>query len=244
MHSLPVEGFEPDDSRELINAPLVWPSYTGNNITVGVLDTGIWDSHPDFAGGIIYSVPDNDGHGTHVSGIIASKGTRNIEGQYNGNGMAYGSSLYVLNKNEGLSQLSVFKNNSVYILSNSWGYCDNFDQILDRCIAWNFSYDGRTEIVDSYVENNGTTVIFAAGNEGSEKRTITNPGTAKNVITVGALSYTIGGDAGGVGKVANYSSRGPTRTSGRLKPDVVAPGGDFGGEPILPFRQHLRIPAA
>lgn len=223
LHSLPSEGFEPQDSREIINAPLVWPSFTGNNINVGVLDTGIWDNHPDFAGGIVHSVPDNDGHGTHVSGIIASRGTRDIEGQYDGRGVAYGSDLYVLNNNLGLTQFNTFRENSINIVSNSWGFCED-----PRCITRDFSYNDDTKIIDSYVENNGMTIIFSAGNEGQGQGHITNPGTSKNAITVGAISNTIGGDSGGVGHVADYSSRGPTATSNRLKPDIVAPGGDQG----------------
>lgn len=230
LHSIPIEGFEPDDSREIINAPLVWNNYRGNNINVGVLDTGIWENHPDFAGAVLHSDPEQTtghgrGHGTHVSGIIASRGTRDIDGQYDARGVAFESNLYVLDKDSDLSQsFDIFRNNNVEIVSNSWGYCGDVN-----CTIADLSYNSNTRIIDSKVENNGMTIIFSAGNEGwLGQETITNPGTAKNVITVGAISYTIGGDSGGIGHVTDYSSRGPTNTSNRLKPDVVAPGGDSG----------------
>ncbi len=209
-------GFLPGDSREIINAPSVWPFYTGNNISVGVYDTGIWDQHPDFTGAVIHPDPDGSGHGTHVSGIIASRGTRDIEGKHNAKGIAYGSKLYVIDSDNSIDNAFMeFKNNSIYIVNNAW----NAPGIYD--------YDLFSEGLDSKVENDHMTVVVSAGNTGEGgARTILEPALAKNVITVGAISYTIEGDSGGVGKVALYSSKGPTNYSNRLKPDVVAPGGD------------------
>ncbi len=76
--------------------------------------------------------------------------------------------------------------------------------------------------------------LFAAGNAGSGGNTIGAPGTAKNVITVGAaenvrpVGFTDGcgvSDAGAnsAKDIIDFSSRGPT-DDGRIKPDVVAPG--------------------
>ncbi len=211
-------GFTPADSRELINAPSVWPFYTGNNVSIGVYDTGIWNQHPDFAGAVIHADPDETGHGTHVSGIIASRGTRDIEGNYNAKGVAYGSKLYAVDEGNSIDNaFSEFKNNSVYIVNNAWNSPGYYD------------YDIFSEGLDSKVENDHTTVVVSAGNSGENgAKTIEEPALAKNVISVGAISYTIKGNSSGVGKVALYSSRGPTNNSNRLKPDVVAPGGDVG----------------
>ena len=83
--------------------------------------------------------------------------------------------------------------------------------------------------------------VFAAGNQGDDRpgaanegwASIASPGTAKNVITVGASEgvrplgqLTCGiGDSGAdqARDIIDFSSRGPT-DDGRLKPDVVAPG--------------------
>jgi Subtilase family len=88
-------------------------------------------------------------------------------------------------------------------------------------------------------------ILFAAGNDGAGANTIGSPGSAKNVITVGASenphshAAANGGNAGnttgadGCGETDNeannandmavFSSRGPT-DDGRVKPDIVAPG--------------------
>jgi len=91
--------------------------------------------------------------------------------------------------------------------------------------------------------NQSMTIVFAAGNDGPGAQTIGSPGTAKNVITIGAsenvrsLAATNGGNnaAGNDGcltsdsgadhfnDIAGFSSRGPTADS-RKKPELVAPG--------------------
>ncbi len=60
-------------------------------------------------------------------------------------------------------------------------------------------------------------IFFSAGNSGPSSNTIGAPGTAKNVVTVGALGN------GNSTTVASFSSRGPT-DDGRIKPDIMAPG--------------------
>lgn len=73
-------GFE--ERIEKINALLTWNNSTGNNVKIAVLDTGISNSHPDLtvSGGINLAGKskkkkwdDDNGHGTHVAGIIAAK---------------------------------------------------------------------------------------------------------------------------------------------------------------------------
>jgi serine protease AprX len=93
---------------------------------------------------------------------------------------------------------------------------------------------GRTPICDECERliGSGTVVVAAAGNEGRaffssssgadegyRQMSVTDPGNANGVITVGATHrhdpHTYG--------VSYFSSRGPTG-DGRVKPDVVAPG--------------------
>lgn len=64
-----------------VGAPAVWDRLDGRGVKVAVLDTGIDQHHPDLAGnyrgGLNLVQPglepdDDNGHGTHVSGIIAA----------------------------------------------------------------------------------------------------------------------------------------------------------------------------
>ncbi len=81
--------------------------------------------------------------------------------------------------------------------------------------------------------NQEMVIVFAAGNQGPAADSITPPGTAKNVITVGAAEgfRPTGTDTCDVdnSKATNAmnmfktSGRGPT-DDGRVKPDLVAPG--------------------
>ncbi len=91
--------------------------------------------------------------------------------------------------------------------------------------------------------NQGMVIVFAAGNAGPGTQTMDSPGSAKNVITVGAsenvrsLSPANGGsdssgndgcntpdtDADNADDVSDFSGRGPC-ADGRMKPDIVAPG--------------------
>ncbi len=93
---------------------------------------------------------------------------------------------------------------------------------------------GRTPVCDACdrLVWNGTVVVAAAGNSGFDKEhkqaklgvgyrgmTITDPGNAQEVITVGATHHSEPHTYG----VSYFSSRGPTG-DGRMKPDIVAPG--------------------
>ena len=75
--------------------------------------------------------------------------------------------------------------------------------------------------------------VYAAGNDGAGATTIGAPGTAKNVLTVGAAeNYNQFGTDGcsvdntgadNANDIIDFSSRGPC-TDKRIKPDIVAPG--------------------
>jgi hypothetical protein len=91
--------------------------------------------------------------------------------------------------------------------------------------------------------NQQMVMVFAAGNAGSGASTVGSPGTAKNVIVVGAAENVhshatasggndpLGNDgcstpdseANNANDIASFSSRGPC-LDGRQKPDLVAPG--------------------
>lgn len=129
------------------------------------------------------------------------------------------------------------------ISANSWGATNNgytIDAQAIDALVRDAQPDGATFAAPG---NQEMVIVFAAGNRGSGANTVGAPGTAKNVITVGASesvrSMTIanggkssmGTDGCGYGDsladaandMATFSSRGPC-SDGRQKPDLVAPG--------------------
>lgn len=123
------------------------------------------------------------------------------------------------------------------ISTNSWGcgspYCTGAPYTTDSQ-----EYDAlvRDAQPGTVAGNQPMIVVFSAGNDGdlaSPASTIGSPGTAKNVLTVGAAENyrptaadgcnvaTTGADS--AQDIINFSSLGPT-SDGRVKPDIVAPG--------------------
>ncbi|RMD92518.1 MAG: hypothetical protein D6814_16760, partial [Calditrichaeota bacterium] len=236
--------FQPRDSRELISSPYV-TQYRGNGVTVGLYDTGIRKDHAAFSGRIDFGDNDTNGHGTHVAGII---GASDVDGETY-QGVAPLARLYVMSFNQHTipETYDTFVNNNIFLVNNSWFFLDASEQPM-------FNYDANTEMIDRYADDDAIdlpagkfrkplALIFAAGNSGSlNSRSITNPGTGKNVLTVGAIDYTLDGNSG-LGNRAHYSSVGPTQ-EGRLKPELVAPGGDASENDLSPLQAQNGVVSA
>lgn len=123
------------------------------------------------------------------------------------------------------------------ISSHSWGAPCDFG-----CNFYNddaLTFDSLVRDADTGTQGNESMVIvFAAGNDGDiNLPSVTIPGTAKNVITVGASENVRGNTGEGCGGVALgnnaqdvvvFSGYGPT-DDGRAKPDIVAPGTNIQG---------------
>ena len=78
--------------------------------------------------------------------------------------------------------------------------------------------------LDHLVAAHGTTVVVAAGNDGPAISSFPGPpGTAFNILSVGATGGTGAAISEDYSQIAPYSSRGPA-SDGRGKPDIVAPG--------------------
>lgn len=84
-----------------------------------------------------------------------------------------------------------------------------------------------TSVIDSILSDSDTLLTVAAGNNGERDRElrldrVQVPGDAVNAVSVGAADYT-----SVLWQRAHYSARGPGRSPGRRKPDLLA----FGGSP-------------
>lgn len=133
---------------------------------------------------------------------------------------------------------SVAYGQSARISSNSWGFQNAFGQPIPRYDSNAQSYDRLVRDAQSSVTGlQSMTIVFSAGNSGSGSNTVSTPGTAKNIITVGAgeNARQTGTDGCGISNsgadsandVIGFSSRGPVNSSGgdgRVKPDIMAPG--------------------
>ncbi|MDP2749511.1 MAG: S8 family serine peptidase [Nanoarchaeota archaeon] len=201
-----------DKSAPQIQADKVWAmNITGKNANVAVVDTGIDNENiylhvikeADFTG---EGTDDLHGHGTHVSGTIASTQTTY-------KGIAYGANLMDA---KALDQYGSGYSSNV-INAIDWAVLNGADVIsmsLGAAISPCDGSDTLSWAVDNAVSN-GVVVVVAAGNSGPGNNTINSPGCAKSALTVGAVNDY---DA-----IASFSSRGPT-SDGRIKPDLVAPG--------------------
>jgi serine protease AprX len=200
--------------------------YTENDIVVAVIDTGIDYTHVDLDGGKVIawkdfvngkSTPyDDNGHGTHVAGIIAGEG----DGNPNYKGVAEGSALV------GIKVLDRRGSGSMSDVTAAIDWCITYKDtygidIINLSLGTSSSSDGTdaTSLAVNKAVDNGITVVVAAGNSGPAKYTIGSPGAAEKAITVAAMA-----DVGELGfNLTDFSSRGPTADE-RIKPDISAPG--------------------
>lgn len=206
--------------------------YEGKGITVAVIDTGV-SPHDDltrpsnriigFKDFILNrDIPyDDNGHGTHVSGIIAGNGFSS-KGKYMGVApKANILGIKALNQDGGGDISDIIAAIS-YIVDTKDKYNTKIINLsLGTPANSSCSKDPLCKAVKMAVDA-GLIVVTAAGNSGPSSGTILSPGISKDVITVGAVddkrTIDISDDT-----IAPFSSRGPT-PEGLIKPDVVAPG--------------------
>jgi subtilisin-like proprotein convertase family protein len=236
---------------------------TGSNILININDSGVDVTHPDLTnrvtGDFNFSLSDTSGHGTHVAGTIIGSGVvsstvgTNAVGSLKGasfRGMASAAKLFSMDLSASdpyLQEQAALTN--AFISNNSWNYGGASEYNIEAA-----SYDAAVRDALPLVTGSQPVLfVFSAGNDGSgddgglsgNSDTILSPGTAKNVITVGALEqerditnnvtvqgltnqpFFSGSDSSN--EVAGFSSRGNVGIgveglAGRFKPDVIAPG--------------------
>jgi serine protease AprX len=237
------------DSAKANNVERAWNNLQviGKGVTVAIIDTGVDFTHPDLAPAMkanvklvgfgqdplpvvpVPGLPNSDtssGHGTHVAGDVAGRGTASGGTQ---KGMAYGADLVGIGTGDGLSIFTalegfewLLENKDKYgiqVVNNSYGLgFGPFDPIDPINLATKRATDA------------GVVVVFANGNDGDEMSM--NPyATAPWVLPVAAGTKS--------GKVTDFSS-------GGIEADTV--GMDFStvelaGETRKPLSMGLYHPA-
>ena len=219
---------------KMINASKVWDSYypligwsaLGKGIKVAVLDTGIDYTHPELSGKVswcAYTVgtktytgtklsncADKNGHGTHVSGIIAS--TINNVGNA---GVAPNVTLYAIKvlNNAGYGTYSDIAEGIILAVKGPDGTAGTADDAKILSMSLGGSSDSSVlhdAVIWAY--NNGAIIVAAAGNEGDGDPSTDNvayPARYSEVIAVAAVDSSY--------NVPSWSSDGP-------EVDVAAPG--------------------
>lgn len=232
--TLPIRGCM-DEALKRISANVLRSGRGGSNQIVALIDSGVDSSHPDFSPGQIVhkqdftgkGSTDQHGHGTHLAGVIGANSSAFP-------GVAPKATIWsyrVLDENNtNSSHTALVKalqdaveqavkdnpgrmfvvNCSCEVPAKSFTSAADFQSLCDV-------YDFATP---------DAVVVVAAGNAGPGPRSITAPGSATQVLTVGA---SLSRPSGAPVSIPPFSSRGPG-IGGKVKPDLVAPGG---------FHNHL-----
>ena len=206
-------------SRDAIGLEEAQQYSTGDSsVTVAVLDTGIWLSHPELAGRLLpgrdfvdildgagkffgdFLDADDDptdavGHGTHVAGILVARGQRMPRGVVPKCRILPVRVLGALRQGDKRVGAGLIDNINVAI---KWAV-DQGATIINMSLGVRHTGGGlpHNDVIE-YARRKGVTVIAAAGNDGQEQ--LYYPGALPHVLAVGAVDER--------GEVAPFSTYG------------------------------------
>lgn len=187
-----------------MQVPQVWARTTGKGARVAVLDSGVDCTHPDLAPNCTFgynvfapgTVPaDDQGHGTHVAGIIA--------GAHNGSGMVGVAPDATILPVKVMNSSGTGKVSDI-IDGIGWAIQQKAD-IINMSIGAAKLSEAQGKAVKAAKEA-GILVVCAAGNSSGA---VLYPAAFEDSVAVAALDYS--------NKITDFSCRGP-------EVDFIAPG--------------------
>ena len=220
---------------------------TGKNVTVAVIDSGLWGAHSALnsntknqlrikaaydaiEGRVVKAsdITDENSHGTHITGIIANSDRAVIGGQTHTyyQGVAPDVNLVVVKAfhEDGHSTYLNALRGLQYIY-------DNHEVLNIRILNLSFGGPPRSNYWDDPINQavmalweKDVVVVTSAGNTGPKEMTIGVPANVPYVISVGAITDNYTQDNQHDDSLLSFSSQGPTHEA-FIKPDMVAPGG-------------------
>ncbi len=224
---------------------------SGAGITWAVVDSGTDWEHPDLGvarvgghdgpGCPTAPLPGDDsgGHGSHVSGSLAGRGTGDFSGpaaETDANGYRYGqgvapaAGLFAV-RSVGCGGMPNPERTRIPLAAgsrgsnNSWNNSGSSPQV--RYLASEREYDTLVRDGDfNTTGNQAFSILFSAGNAGPGVSTLTGPHVAKNIISV-ANSLVGRTNPASSSNISSSSSRGPAE-DGRTLPTITGVGGNTG----------------
>ena len=217
--------------HEVMDNYRAWDISTGSGVTVAVIDTGIDINHPAFAGRILpnsfnshtnqiglLAVRDDEGHGTHVSGIVAAAPTAFSDVS----GVAPEAYIMKIKANDPASPRfftsAALQRGINYAVANG---ADIINMSLGRDYAAGPDPQEHSVIINAI--NQGVTIIAAAGNSSDNRAGF--PAAYPEVIAVSSVWMGPNGPAFD----GSYSNFGPDIDLAAPGTDVLAPirGGEY-----------------
>ncbi len=203
-----ISGEIMDYGVKMSGANLEWTESMGEGIKIGIIDSGVDLSHPDllgrikkyanFSGGLQDDVTDENGHGTHVAGILSAN--RNGYGVV---GVAPQASLYVAKAfdKRGMATDEAVAQSLDWLISNKVN-------IINMSFSSTDLPSYHNQIKKAY--DKGIIVICAAGNNGRLKgKALGYPARFHETISVAAVDMNT--------NVMSFSSK-------NVGADIAAPG--------------------